>query len=202
MVLLWVVVSLLIGLCEGVVVGLTSLVVSVTSEILLLLLGFLNFNSHSFDLNTQLRRRVVTYLVVLHSDFDFEVVLHHVLLGVDGVEVVLLLVLSWVTVLLLHFHLLLHLELLLHLHLGWVHAVRVHAHLHLRLHFLLLLLLQLLLLVLIHLILIHHRLFWHGLLSLHLVVHLLVASHRLLLWGHLWLLLIHLNSKSKFLFYL
>lgn len=94
-VLLRMVVSLLIGLCECVVESLPGSVVSVTAEIRFHLIGFGHLDVHSF------------YLIILHSNFYFELVWHDEFVSLDGVKVMLLLVLLphllSVLLLLLHF---------------------------------------------------------------------------------------------------
>jgi len=143
------VVSLLIGLCECVVESLPGSVVSVTAEIRFHLIGFGHLDVHSF------------YLIILHSNFYFELVWHDEFVSLDGVKVVLLLVLLphllSVLLLLLHFHLLLRVLLLL----IWVHLTHH-------------------LLLLLHL---HHLLFVHHLLLL-LPVHVLLFLDHLFLPSH------------------
>jgi hypothetical protein len=63
-----------------VVVRLPGSIVSETTEVWLHFVSFFHFNSHTFDLQ-QNERLIVTYLVVLHSDFHFEFVRHHELVS-------------------------------------------------------------------------------------------------------------------------
>ena len=105
-----VVVCLLVGLSECVVVSLTCLVVSITSKVGLRFLLFLNLNGHALDLKKGLVGSF-TYLVILHSDLDLEVVGHDELVSFDAVKVVLLLVLLLVDLVVL-LHLLLNLQLI------------------------------------------------------------------------------------------
>ena len=81
-ILIRMVIGLLISLGESMVVSLTGPVVPVTTEVWLHLVSFFNFNSHTFYLKMERFhfKSSVTYLVVLHSDFDLEFVGHHELI--------------------------------------------------------------------------------------------------------------------------
>lgn len=61
-------------------VCLPSSIVPETTEVGFHLISFFNFNSHTFYLQ-QIRVSIVTYLIVLHPDFDLELVWHHELIG-------------------------------------------------------------------------------------------------------------------------
>ena len=123
---------------------------------------------------------VVTYLIILHSNFDLKFVWHNKLVSFNGVEIMLLLVFSLHHHLLLlhliHFHLLLvAIYLLIRIHHVWVH-------LHL-------------LLLLLHLLLLHH------LLTVHILLHHLTIVLHLLLIDDLFRCTFHL-SLDLFSFHL
>ena len=115
---------------------------------------------------------VVTYLIILHSDFDLKFIGHDELVSFYGVKVVLILVflthLLCVLLILLHFHLLLHLHLLIWIHLPH-HLLLLHPH---------------------HLLIVHHLL-----LTVHILLLLngFLATH-VLSWFFSWLLSLCLIS--------
>lgn len=136
----------LISLGESMMVHVTGLVVAVATKVRLGTLGLLNLDVDALDLTNV--SRAVTYLIILHAHLDGELVRHDESIGLNAVEVVLLLLLllALVHLLLLLLHLSLHHHLLLLLHLGlscrvhhtWLHHVGVHLLLHGLLHHLLL----------------------------------------------------------------
>lgn len=104
--LLSVVLKSLISLGEGMMINITSLWITETTEIRLRSANFFNFDVHSFDLKV---RNIVTYLIILHPNFDGELVWHDKSISLNGViNMFLLLLLS-----VLHLLHLLFLELLL-----------------------------------------------------------------------------------------
>ena len=64
----------LIGLSKSMVIYVTSLGVSVATEVRFLSTGFLNFNIYSFYLKMS---QIVTYLIILHPHFNWELVGHN-----------------------------------------------------------------------------------------------------------------------------
>jgi hypothetical protein len=76
-VFVWMVVCALISLCESVVISLACPIISESTEVRLLLVLLVNFNSDNLD------------LVVSQTDFDWEFLGHHELVSFNRVEVML-----------------------------------------------------------------------------------------------------------------
>ena len=147
------IISLLVSLGVGMMICLAGSIVSEPSEVgFRVLLSFLNFNGNTFNLQKIVRNIKVTYLIILKSNFDLEVVGHHEFVSFNRIKMMLVLLLTLRSILLLlHLHLvccnsikvvlLAVLELSVHFHLliVFLHLCTVHLTIYNTFHLLLLL---------------------------------------------------------------